>query len=154
MHSICLRFNGGTFVHTVNTVPHKWGESPSPLKHFNIYVQLSLHTFLPCMRSVEKQSEERESTWGGELGQYLYKCPSENGQCWIPCSLVVASVPQILQCMSTARCRDLLYTNHTVLILQQTAVCLQHMSDLYIIWFKVKKKIKKLFRMSMYELEF
>lgn len=57
-----LRFNGGTFVHTVNTVPHKWGESPSPLKHFNIYVQLSLHTFLPCMRSVEKQSEESEST--------------------------------------------------------------------------------------------
>lgn len=57
MHSICLRFNGVTGVHTVNTVPHKWGESPSPLKHFNIYVQLSLHTFLPCM--MERWKAER-----------------------------------------------------------------------------------------------
>lgn len=108
-----------------------------------------------ALKSRVRRGRAQGSAWGGELGQYFYKCPSENGQCWIPCSLVVASVPQILQCMNTARCRDLLYTNHTVLIFQQTAVCLQHMSDLYIIWFKVKKKKKKkLFRMSMYELEF
>lgn len=30
------------------------GKIPSPLKHFNIYVQLSLHTFLPCMAEHER----------------------------------------------------------------------------------------------------
>lgn len=65
----------------------------------------------------------------------------------------MASVPQILQCMNTATCRDLLHTNHTVLISQQkTAVCLQHMSELYIVQLKKKREIA--FRMSMYELEF
>lgn len=50
MHSICPRFSDVTGDHAVNTVPQKRGGNPPvPLKHFNIYVQLSLHTFLPCM---------------------------------------------------------------------------------------------------------
>lgn len=53
---------------------------------------------------------------------------------------VALSWPQclILQCKNAAKCRDLLYANHTVLISQLTAVCLQHMSNLYIIWFTEK----------------
>lgn len=82
--------------------------------------------------------EHRVSAWAGELGLFSSKCPSEYGQSWSPCSLVMASVPQTLQCMNTATCRDLLVnTNHTELK-KQTAVCLQHMSDLYIIWFREK----------------
>lgn len=43
--------------------------------------------------------------------------------------------------MNTATCRDLLHTPITQYwsLNKQTAVCLQHMSDLYIIWFKEKK---------------
>lgn len=146
MHSICPRFSDVTGDHAVSAVPHKWGESPSPPKAFQYLCPVILahisSLYDGALKSGVRRGRAQGCARGGELGQYFYKCPSENGQCWIPCSLVVASVPQILRCMSTVRCRDLLHTNHTGLIFQQTAVCLQHMSNLYIIWFKGEKKKK------------
>lgn len=80
------------------------------------------------------------SAWAGELGQYFYKCPSEYGQCWIPCSLVVSSVPQILPCMNTAKRRDLLHTNHTVLISQQTKNCSMSSAHEQFVHYLVQRK--------------
>ncbi len=156
MHSICLRFSDMTDVHTL-TQCHIRGENPQfPLKHFNMYVQLSLHTtFLSCMMQKKEWTEERESTGVAHeqvnWDSISIKCPSEYGQCWIPCSLVVASVPQILQCMNTAKRRDLLHTNHTVLISQQTNCSMSSAHERFV-HYLVQRKM--LFRMSMYELEF
>lgn len=104
-------------------------------------------TFLPCMTE-QKRVESRGrrggraqgSAWAGELGQYFYKCPSEYGQCWIPCSLVVSSVPQILPCMNTAKRRDLLHTNHTVLISQQTKNCSMSSAHEQFVHYLVQRK--------------
>lgn len=151
-----LRFSDVTDVHTT-TQCHINGENPQfPLKHFIIYVQLSLHTtFLPCMM------EQKRVEWGEREHRVAHeqvnwdsisiKCPSEYGQCWIPCSLVVASVPQILQFMNTAKRRDLLHTNHTELISQQTNCSMSSAHERFV-QYLVQRKM--LFRMSMYELEF
>ena len=101
------------------------------------------HFFLVwcSIESRVRRGRAQGSAWGVELGQYFYKCPSEYGQCWIPCSLVAASVPQNFFNVWTLRNAETYFTLITQYwsLSKQTAVCLQHMSDLYIIWFKEKK---------------
>lgn len=136
----------------VNTVPHRWGESQSPWKHFSTYVQLSLLTFLPCMvehwqvdwGEGEHVAVHEEVYWDSISISVLLRMDNAG----FPVAL---SWPQCLKFfnVSTLRDADILYTNHTVLNFQRTAVRLQHMSDLYIILFKEKSFLE-----CLYELEF
>lgn len=142
MHSICLCFSDETDVHTL-TQCHIHGENPLvPLKHFNIYVQLSLHTtFLSCMM------EQKRVEWGEQEHRVAHEQVN-----WDSISIsvllsmdsagfpVALSWPQCLKffnvwTLQNAEAYFTLITQYWSLN-KQTAVCLQHMSDLYIIWFK------------------
>lgn len=136
-----------------NTVPHKVGKPPNPLQHFNNCVQLSLHTtFLPCIKKPKRERGEHrvaheQVNWDSISISVLLSMDSAG----FPVAL---SWPQCLKYFNvwTLRNAETYFTWITQYwsLNKQTAVCLQHMSNLYIIWFKEKM----LFRMSMYELEF
>lgn len=139
LHRICLCFCD--WCSHFNVVPQKWGISPAPWS-ISLIVSSYSRTLLRCFVrwSWNTWSEEREHrvaheqvNWDSVFISVLLSVDSAG----FPVAL---SWPQclILQCKNAAKCRDLLYTNHTVLISQQTAVCLQHMSNLYIIWFTEK----------------
>ena len=101
------------------------------------------HFFLVwcSIESRVRRGRAQGSAWGGELGQYFYKCPSEYGQCWIPCSLVAASVPQnFFNVWTLRKRRDLLYTNHTVLISQQTNCSMSSAHERFVHYLVQRKK--------------
>lgn len=128
----------------LNTVPHKWGKIPSSLKHFNIYVQLFLHTTFPPSMMEHKRVE-----WGE--GEHRVAHEQVN---WDSISIsvllsmdsagfpVALSWPQCLKFFNvwTLRNAETYFTLITQYwsLYKQTAVCLQHMSDLYFIWLKEK----------------
>lgn len=104
-------------------------------------LQLSLHTFLLYMTGRGRGGGGQGRTQGAESGRYFSKCPSENGQSWIPLSLVAVLVPQILRCKALREAET--YSPPHSCGSEPTAVRLQHMSNLYI-WF-CRKKNKKTF---------
>lgn len=88
-----------------------WCHIPIPPKtlQYCLFSCPCTHFFFVHLSVPRKSAEGAKGrTWGAELGQYFSKCPSENGQRWIPRSLVAVSVPQNL-----ARGWDLLYTHRT-----------------------------------------
>lgn len=117
----------------LNTVPHKrGGKNPQfpLLKHFNIYVPAHYISSLYDGAEREHMVAHEQVNWDSISISVLPSMDSAG----FPVALSWPQCLRFLQCMTYFT----LITQYWSVSTKQTAVCLQHMSDLYIIWFKEK----------------